>query len=56
MIPKGGHLFQWEKLEKKMADFRNHRQFTIKCLKYNIIPVSIKLKTNIKTTKGLDIM
>ena len=39
-----------------MADFRNHRQFTIKCLKNNIIPVSIKLKTNIKTTKGLDII
>ena len=39
-----------------MANFRNHRQFTIKCLKNNIIPVSIKLKTNIKTTKGLDII
>ena len=39
-----------------MADFRNHRQFTIKCLKNNIIPVSIRLKTNIKTIKGLDII
>ena len=39
-----------------MANFRNHRWFTIKCLKNNIIPVSIRLKTNIKTTKGLDII
>ena len=42
------------KLEKKMADFRNHRCFTIKHLKNSIIPVSVRLKTNIKTTKGLD--
>ena len=49
-------LQQWEKLEKKMANFRNHRQFTIKCLKNNIVPVSVRLKTNIKTTKGLDII
>ena len=39
-----------------MADFRNHRQFTIKCLKNNIIPVSVRLKTNLKRTKGLDII
>ena len=49
-------LRRWEKWEKKMANFRNHRQFTIKCLENNIIPVSIRLKTNIKTTKGLDII
>ena len=49
-------LRRWEKLEKKMANFRNHRPFTIKCLKNNIIPVSVRLKTNIKTTKGLDII
>ena len=49
-------LRRWEKWEKKMADFRNHRRFTIKCLKNNIIPVSIRLKTNIKTSKGLDII
>ena len=49
-------LRRWEKWEKKMADFRNHRRFTIKCLKNNIIPVSIGLKTNIKTSKGLDII
>ena len=49
-------LRRWEKLEKKMANFRNHTWFTIKCLKNNIIQVSVRLKTNIKTTKGLDII
>ena len=47
---------EWEKLEKKMSDFRNHRRFTIKCLKNDIVPVSVRLKTNIKTTKGLEII
>ena len=49
-------LRKWEKLEKKMADFRNHKQFTIKCLENSITLVSMRLKTNIKTTKGLEII
>ena len=49
-------LRQWENLEKKMADFKNHQRFTIKCLKNNIVPVSVRLKTNIKTTKGIEII
>ena len=49
-------LQQWEKLEKKMANYRNHRRFTIKCLKKEVIPDSIRLKTNIKTSKGLQII
>ena len=47
-------LRQWEKLEKKMANFKNHWRFTMKCLKNNIVPVSVRLKTNINTTKGLE--
>ena len=39
----------WEKLKKKMAKYRNHRRFSIKFLKKEIIPVSTKLKTNIHT-------
>ena len=45
-------LRQWEKLEMKMADFQNHRRFTLRCLSKDLIPVSIKLKTTVKTTKG----
>ena len=44
------------KIEKKMADYRNHRRFSIKCLKNEIIPVSVKQKTNIHTAKGLQII
>ena len=49
-------LWQWEKIEKKMADYRNHRRFSIKCLKHEVIPVSVKLETNIHTAKGLQII
>ena len=35
-----------------MANYRNHRRVSIKCLKKEIIPVSIKLKTNIHTRKA----
>ena len=34
-------LQQWEKVEKKMADFRNHMRFTFKCLKHDVIPVNV---------------
>ena len=44
------------KIEKKMADYRNHRRFSIKCLKKEIMPVNIKLKTNIHTKKASDII
>ena len=49
-------LRQWEKIEKKMADFRNHRRFPFKCLSYDIIPVSTRQKTNVRTAKGLEII
>ena len=49
-------LQQWEKLEKKMADYWNHLRFTIKCLKNEVIPVSVRLKTNIKTLRGIQII
>ena len=46
----------WEKVEKKMADYKNHRRFTIKCLKRDIIPVSIKLRTSLSTKKASQII
>ena len=49
-------LCLWGKTEKKMANYRNHRRFSIKCLKREIIPVSIKLKTNIHTRKASEII
>ena len=35
---------KWEITTKKMADYRNHRQFTLRCIKASITPVSCKLK------------
>ena len=49
-------LRQWEKLELKMEDFQNHRKFTLRCLGKDLIPVSIKLKTIVKTPKGIYIV
>ena len=33
---------RWEKLELKMAAFQNHRIFSLRRLKEDLIPVSIK--------------
>ena len=35
-----------------MADFKNHQRFSLRCLSKDVIPVSIRLKSNIKTPKG----
>ena len=35
---------KWEIIVKKMADYRNHRRFMLKCIKASITPVSCKLK------------
>ena len=43
---------QWEKFECKMADFLNHRHFSLRCLSKGLIPTSIRLKSNIQTPKG----
>ena len=39
-----------------MVDFTNHRRFTFRCLSKGLVPVSICLKKNIKTPKGLQII
>ena len=44
------------KIRKEDGQLQDHRRFTIKCLKSEVIPVSIRLKTNIKTSKGLEII
>ena len=39
-----------------MANYRNHRRFSTKCLKQEVIAVSMKLKTSIHTTKASEII
>ena len=39
-----------------MVDFQNHRRFTLRCLSEGVLRVSIRLKSNIKTPKGCQII
>ena len=48
-------LRQWERIEGKMANFKNHRHFSLRCLSNDVILVSIRLKSHIKTPKGQEI-
>ena len=41
----------WEKLEMKIANFKNHRRFTLRCISQKITP-SLKLRSNIKAPRG----
>ena len=49
-------FWYWERIELKMADFWNQRRFTLRCLREKVVPVSIRLKSNIKTPKGFQII
>ena len=40
-------------LEMKMADFKNHRRFMLRCLCKGLTPVSIRLKSTVRTPKGI---
>ena len=46
----------WEQHVKKLANFKNHRRFTFRCLSQMITPVSLRLKRNIKTERGIKII
>ena len=39
-----------------MADYRNHRKFTLRCIKASLTPVSCKLKNPLKTNKSYNII
>ena len=44
-------LRTWGRLEHKIANFKNHRRFTLRCISQKITPPSLKLKSNIKTPR-----
>ena len=46
----------WEKLRLRSSDYKNHRIFTLRCLHNDLIPVSIKLKSTIKSTRAKQIL
>ena len=51
------HLFRdWERHWLRASNYRNHRIFTLRCLHKELIPVSIKLKSTLKTEKAKKII
>ena len=46
----------WEKLRLRTAKYKNHRIFTLRCLHNDLIPVSIKLKSTLKSARANQIL
>ena len=42
----------WERLPLRASNYKNHRIFTLRSLHKDLIPVSIKLKSTLKTEKA----
>ena len=54
---EAGRLFRlWEKLRIRASEYKNHRIFTLRCLHNDLIPVSIKLKSTLKSTRANKIL
>ena len=49
-------LRDWERLQYRHTNYKNHRIFTLKCLHNDLVPVSIKLKTTLRTEKARKII
>ena len=51
------HLLRdWERLQLRVSDYKNHRLFTLRCLHKDLIPVSSKLKSTLKTERAKKIV
>ena len=47
------HLFRlWEKLQLRASEYKNHRIFTLRRIHNDLIPVSIKLKSTLKSARA----
>ena len=46
----------WERLQLRASDYKNHKIFTLRCLHKELIPVSIKLKSTLKTERARKII
>ena len=47
---------KWENLNMKTCNYQNHRRFSLRCLGNGIIPVSIRLKNNVRTQRSDNII
>ena len=51
------HLFRlWEKLRLWASEYKNHRIFTLRCIHNDLIPVSIILKSTLKSARANKIL
>ena len=51
------HLFRnWKRLRLREIDYKNHRIFTLRCLHRGLVPVSLKLKSTLNTTRAKKII
>ena len=46
----------WERLRLRETEYKNHRIFTLRCLHKELVPVSIKLKSTLNTTRAKKII
>ena len=51
-----GLFRDWERLQLRASNYKNHRIFTFRCVHKDLIPVSIKLKSTLKTEKARKII
>ena len=47
---------EWERLQLRTSDYKNHRIFSLRCLHKELIPGSIKLKSTLTTSKARQII
>ena len=47
---------EWERLQLRDCDYKNHRIFTLRYIHRELVPVSIRLKTTLRTEKARKII
>ena len=49
-------LRDWKKFHLRQCDFKNHRIFTLRCIHSELVPVSIRLKSTLKSERAKKIL
>ena len=49
-------LREWEKYQLRQCDFKNHRIFMLRCIHTELVPVSIRLKSTLKSERARKIL
>ena len=47
---------EWERLQLRTSDYKNHRIFSLRCLHKDLVPISIELKSTLTTSKARQII